>query len=81
MYLQVLPTVILALATSAPLLLTKEPSSPGAAGPAARRRVRIPPWMGLLFALSILIAVALARFAVFDVVQVGDAEFTSELTE
>lgn len=70
LYLQVLPTVILALATSAPLLLTKEPLGSGA-GPAARRRVRIPPWQGLLFALSVLIAVALARFAIFDVVQVS----------
>jgi hypothetical protein len=33
--------------------------------------VRIPPWLGLVFAFNILVAVALARFAVFDVVQVS----------
>lgn len=43
------------------------------AGPRARR-VRLAPWQGLAHLLAVILAVGLARFAVFDVVQflVGD---------
>ena len=44
---------------------------PAAVAPPRTRRLRIMPWQGLAHVLSVLITVMLARFAVFDVVQVG----------
>jgi hypothetical protein len=58
----VLPTAVLALAAGAPLYMYEAPE-PG------RRRTRLQPWQGVAHALVTLVAVALARFAVFDVVQ------------
>lgn len=57
----VLPTGVLLLAAVSPLFLYKQ-----AAG---KRRVRIAPWQGLAHVLLVLVATALARFAVFDVIQ------------
>lgn len=71
----VVPTAMLALAASAPYFLYGQPqrgaqSGVGpAAAPSRRRAVRIAPGVGALHALSVVMAVALARFAVFDVVQ------------
>lgn len=58
----VLPTAVLLLAAGAPLYMYEQPE-------AGRRRTRLQPWQGALHVLSTLVAVALARFAVFDVVQ------------
>lgn len=42
---------------------------PSGGPPLRTRRLRIMPWQGLLHACSVLVAVGLARFAVFDIVQ------------
>lgn len=73
--LQVLPFVLLALAASAPVFLHAPKlggagGEGGATGSAARRRRRLAPWQGLLHVVCVLVALALARFAVFDIVQV-----------
>lgn len=57
----VLPVGLLALAASAPAALH--------APPQGKRRARVAPWAGLLHAVAIIASAALARFAVFDVVQ------------
>ncbi|KAF8058100.1 hypothetical protein HT031_005760 [Scenedesmus sp. PABB004] len=57
----VLPTAALLLAAGAPLYM-HEPDH-------GRRRARLRPWQGLAHAGATLVAAALARFAVFDVVQ------------
>jgi hypothetical protein len=57
----VMPTALLLLAAGAPIYLYEAEHG--------KRRVRIKAWQGLLHAVLTLVAVALARFAVFDVVQ------------
>eukprot|EP00887_Chlorella_sp_A99_P005591 scaffold1.g5591.t1 len=57
----VVPTLGLLLAASPPLLLQRGPDLP--------RRRRLPPWQGLLMAAAVVLAVAAARFALFDIVQ------------
>jgi hypothetical protein len=57
----VLPAGLLALAAATPVAAHAPPS--------AKRRPRIAPWRGLSYAAATTAAVALARFAVFDVVQ------------
>lgn len=57
----VLPVGLLLLAAAAPAALHAPP--PG------KRRARVAPWVGLAHAVAITVAAALARFAVFDVVQ------------
>lgn len=42
---------------------------PPASAPSRPRRLRLAPWQGLAHVLSVAVCVALARFAVFDVVQ------------
>lgn len=63
----VLPAVLLAMAALSPMFLY-EPEVPQI-GVTIRRRIRLAPWQGLLHIISVLGAVALARFAVFDLVQ------------
>ena len=58
----VLPTLGLALAASPPLLLQLGGT------PGLPRRRTLPPWQGLALAAAVLLAVAAARFALFDVV-------------
>eukprot|EP00798_Chlamydomonas_sp_ICE-L_P021509 gene21509-28492_t len=58
----VLPTTLLVLASTAPLFFVKQ-STPGKRHP--RLRIRV----ALAYVLSILLAVAMARFALFDIVQ------------
>ncbi|EFJ42255.1 hypothetical protein VOLCADRAFT_97706 [Volvox carteri f. nagariensis] len=41
----------------------------GSTGPSRPRRLRLAPWQGLVHVASVVVCVALARFAVFDVVQ------------
>lgn len=57
----VLPAAVLLLAATAPMYMYEAEQG--------KRRVRIRAWQGLAHVLVTLIAVALARFAVFDVVQ------------
>jgi hypothetical protein len=57
----VLPTALLLLAAGAPVYLYEAEYG--------KRRVRIKAWQGLMHTVFTLVAVALARFAVFDVVQ------------
>ncbi|WIA13369.1 hypothetical protein OEZ85_006949 [Tetradesmus obliquus] len=57
----VMPTALLLLAAGAPVYLYEAEHG--------KRRVRIKAWQGLLHVVLTLAAVALARFAVFDVVQ------------
>ncbi len=64
---QVLPVALVALSSTAPMFLT--PYIAGAAS-APRRRVRLPLAVGLSHAVAIVTTVLLARFAVFDIVQV-----------
>ncbi len=59
---------LLAVAATPPPL-TADPSTLGPSAPARPRRLRLAPWQGLLHVLTIAIAVLLARFAVFDVIQ------------
>jgi hypothetical protein len=59
----VLPTAALLLAATSPLYLYEGTGEPG------RRVRRLQPWQGLAHTAVTLLAVALARFAVFDVVQ------------
>lgn len=66
---QVLPTITLVLAATAPTRSSALFTAPAASAAPLRRPAR-PLWLDLAFAGGILIAVALARFAVFDVVQV-----------
>lgn len=58
----VLPTAVLLLTAISPLCLYEQPE-------AGRRRTRLKPWQGAAHVLVTVTAVALARFAVFDVVQ------------
>ncbi len=68
----VLPAALLALAASAPAFVYEaQPGASASAAPPSRRRLRLLPWQGLAHVISVLVSVALARFAVFDVVQVG----------
>lgn len=57
----VLPTAVLLLAAGAPVYMYEAEQG--------KRRVRINAWQGTVHVLVTLVAVALARFAVFDVVQ------------
>ena len=56
----VMPTAVLLLSAASPLFL-HEPEY-------QKKKVRIAPWKGLVHALVTLVALGLARFAVFDVV-------------
>jgi hypothetical protein len=58
----VLPTAVLLLTASSPMYLYEQPET-------GRRRTRLKPWQGTAHVLLTVTAVALARFAVFDVVQ------------
>lgn len=58
----VLPTAVLLLAAGSPLYLYEQPEG-------GRRRARLKPWQGAVHVLVTVTSVALARFAVFDVVQ------------
>ena len=60
-----LPMLAVALAVTPPILLYDEKPE----GAAAAKRRRLPPWLGVLHALSVVAAVAAARFAIFDIVQ------------
>lgn len=74
--MQVLPAILLVLTSTVPLFLTPQAAAASGSGAVSaavvRRRGRIPPWLGLLQACSVLTSLGLSRFAVFDVVQVGD---------
>jgi len=59
------PMLAVALAVTPPILLYDEKPD----GAAAAKRRRLPPWLGVLHALSVVAAVAAARFAIFDIVQ------------
>jgi len=61
----VLPSILLALASSAPFFLYGSGEQPHG----GKRRVRLQPWQGILNALCVVVTVGLARFAIFDVVQ------------
>jgi len=68
----VVPLAVLLLAASAPRFLYL-PHGPAAAAsaalPARRRVVRLPPAQGVLHVVAVVGAVGLARFALFDIVQ------------
>lgn len=67
---QVLPVAQLLLSASAPFFYGKPQAPSSAPGAAARARPpRIPLGVGILMAAGVLQGVVLARFAVFDVVQ------------
>lgn len=55
-----LPVLVVVQAVTPPFLL---------AGPLKRRRLE--PWRGVLHATNVVFAVLLARFAIFDILQVG----------
>ena len=65
------------ISSSCPLCAPTHVSSPSfpilapiPGGPQPRaRRLRILPWQGLLHVISVIVAVLMARFAIFDVVQ------------
>uniref|UniRef100_A0A7S3R236 Uncharacterized protein n=1 Tax=Dunaliella tertiolecta TaxID=3047 RepID=A0A7S3R236_DUNTE len=68
----VLPTTLLSLSATAPVFLFGAFSpSTGSVGvsPTYVRRVRRPLWVDAVLAKCVLLSVALARFAVFDIVQ------------
>ena len=60
-----LPMLAVALAVTPPILLYDEKPE----GAAAAKRRRLPPWLGVLHAASVVAAVTAARFAIFDIVQ------------
>ena len=61
-----LPMLAVALAVTPPILLYDD--TPSSNGAAAKRR-RLPAALGILHAVSVVAAVAAARFAIFDIVQ------------
>ncbi len=61
-----LPMLAVALAVTPPILLYDD--KPSANGASAKRR-RLPAALGVLHAVSVVLAVAAARFAIFDIVQ------------
>jgi len=60
-----LPMLAVALVVTPPILLYDEKPE----GTTAAKRRRLSPWLGALHALSVVAAVGLARFAIFDIVQ------------
>eukprot|EP00798_Chlamydomonas_sp_ICE-L_P014360 gene14360-20357_t len=58
----VAPTIILVLAATAPLFLYQHATS-------GRRRLRLANWQALTHTVTVLLAVLMARFALFDLVQ------------